>query len=315
MEFINGVTFGFMSKKGEWLEAYSRESLKLLKERCEANYVILAIVAEQQTAQSIQINWQNVNVLSDDEVLEMISYSRELDLKVILKPMVNVSDGTWRAHINFFDNDVPPEPKWSEWFSSYTEYICHYASIAQATNCEMLIIGCELVNSDRREKEWRKLIEQVRKIYQGMISYNCDKYQENFVNWWDAVDVISSSGYYPINEWEKELNRIEKVVKKFNKPFFFCEIGCPSRKNSEYLPNNWELNDGLSLEAQEKWFSTMFEMCSKKTWVKGYGILDWKAKLYDLKDALIDDDYAIFGKPAEKIVRNNFRNVSDYIIK
>ncbi|MNN23996.1 hypothetical protein D3C81_1374100 [compost metagenome] len=52
-------------------------------------------------------------------------------MKVCLKPIVNCADGTWRAHINFFDKDVPCEPKWSEWFRSYTAFILHYAVIAQ----------------------------------------------------------------------------------------------------------------------------------------------------------------------------------------
>ena len=46
----------------------------------------------------------------------------------------------------------------------------------------------------------------------GLITYNADKYQEDHVTWWDAVDVISSSGYYPIDEWENQLDRIEPVV-------------------------------------------------------------------------------------------------------
>ena len=79
----------------------------------------------------------------------MIHYAKSLDLNVILKPMVNVSDGTWRAHINFFDMDVPCEPKWSDWFKSYNDFILHYADIAEETGCEMFVIGCELVNADR----------------------------------------------------------------------------------------------------------------------------------------------------------------------
>ena len=61
--------------------------------------------------------------------------------------------------------------------------------------------------------------------YHGLVSYNTDKYQEDHVSWWDCVDVISSSGYYPIDQWEQELDRIEKVVQKFKKPFFFAEAG------------------------------------------------------------------------------------------
>ena len=67
-----------------------------------------------------------------------------------------------------------------------------------------------------------------RSVYDGIVTYNCDKYQEDHVGWWDAVDVISSSGYYPVDDWENQLDRIEPVVAASGKPFFFMEAGCRS---------------------------------------------------------------------------------------
>lgn len=275
METIKGMTFGFMSNRGDWPDSRSRESLRLMQERCGVEYVILPITVTQAHPQSTKIDWQA------DEV---------------------VTDETWRAHINFFDHDVPCEPKWSEWFASYGEYLNHYARLAEETKCEMFVVGCELVNADRREAEWRALIKEVRQHYQGLITYNCDKYQENHLTWWDAVDVISSSGYYPLASWDEELNRIEEVVRREDKPFFFCEAGCPSRVGSEYLPNDWTLLGDVSLDAQNRWFQAMFNACDKRDWVQGFGIWDWKAFLYSLDEAAQDRDYALYGKPAEATV-------------
>ena len=94
--------------------------------------------------------------------------------------------------------------------------------IAEQHDCEMFIAGCEMVMSEHREAEWRKLLSDIRQVYHGLLSYNTDKYQEHRVNWWDAVDVISSSGYYPYGDWENQLDRIETVVNRFQKPFFLC---------------------------------------------------------------------------------------------
>ena len=105
---------------------------------------------------------------SDDELREVINYAKTLGLRVILKPMLNCRNGVWRAFINFFDKDVPCEPKWSVWFKNYTEYMLHYAAIAEETGCEMLMIGCELVMAERQEKYWRALIEKVRLVYTGL---------------------------------------------------------------------------------------------------------------------------------------------------
>lgn len=309
MDFIKGFSFGYMSKKGEWETEEAKQSLKRLKQRCGIDHVVLTVVAEQDKPQSVHIHWKDhPDMLSDQEIENMIFYAQSLGLTVILKPMVNVSDGTWRAHINFFDTDVPCEPKWSEWFATYTEFILHYAEIAEKTNCAMFVIGCELVNADRREAEWRALIRHVRNVYHGLITYNCDKYQEDVLKWWDAVDVISSSGYYPVNAWEEQLDRIEKVVKKHQKPFFFCEAGCPSWEGGDLLPNDWTLRGRPDVETQRRWYEEMFRATNKRDWVRGYAFWDWKAKLYPIEQAENDQDYAVYGKPAEKVIQAYYEN-------
>lgn len=313
METINGITFGFMSQRGDWQDPMSRESLRMMKEELAASHVILPITVTQAHPQSTKIDWQSDNALIDAEVKGMIAYAQGIGLKVILKPMVNVADGTWRAHINFFDYDVPCEPTWSQWFDSYREYLNHYAKLAEETGCVMLVIGCELVNSDRREAQWRETISQIRQHYNGLLTYNCDKYQENNLTWWDAVDVISSSGYYPIDKWEQELDRIEQVVNHYQKPFFFCEVGCPSREGSQYLPNDWSFSGEVSMIAQSRWFEKMFTACDKRNWIQGFGIWDWKARLYSREMALKDDDYGVYGKPAAAIIREFYKSTKQYI--
>lgn len=313
METINGITFGFMSQRGDWQDPMSRESLRMIKEELAASHVILPITVTQAHPQSTKIDWQSDNVLIDAEVKGMIAYTQGIGLKVILKPMVNVADGTWRAHINFFDYDVPCEPTWSQWFDSYREYLNHYAKLAEETGCVMLVIGCELVNSDRREAQWRETISQIRQHYNGLLTYNCDKYQENNLTWWDAVDVISSSGYYPIDKWEQELDRIEQVVNHYQKPFFFCEVGCPSREGSQCLPNDWSFSGEVSMIAQSRWFEKMFTACDKRNWIQGFGIWDWKARLYSREMALKDDDYGVYGKPAAAIIREFYKSTKQYI--
>ncbi|MGS2780094.1 glycoside hydrolase family 113 [Robertmurraya sp. GLU-23] len=310
MKFIKGFSFGYMSKQGEWSDPKAKQSLQWLKERCGIDHVVLTVVAEQGHPQSTTINWKDhPNVVSDKEITEMVKFAKSLDLTVILKPMVNVSDGTWRAHINFFDTDVPCEPKWSEWFSSYNEFILHYAKLAEETNCYMFVVGCEMVNADRREQEWRHLIDEVRKVYSGLVTYNCDKYQEDVLKWWDAVDVISSSGYYPIDKWEEQLDRIESVILKHGKPFFFCEAGCPSWEGGEMLPNDWTLRGKADMNVQKEWYEEMFRATSKRSWVKGFAMWDWKAHLYPKEDAPSNQDYAVYGKPAEEVIYNYYNSI------
>jgi len=159
-----------------------------------------------------------------------------------------------------------------------------------------------MVQSDYREAEWRETIRQVRAVFNGPLTYNCDKYQEDRVAWWDAVDVISSSGYYPQGSWNEHLDRIEPVVKRHGKPFLFLEAGCPSRDGSQNLPNDWSLAGAPSPEAQLIYYRDMFTHTRERSWVGGFMLWDWPARLYREEDAALNTDYCIYAKPASAVV-------------
>ena len=195
MKFIKGVTFAPFVPSGCLGTKEAKESLVKMKERMGADFVILAPGAVQATPISEEIDFRSDRTMTDAELIDTIRQAKSLGLRVALKPTVNCADGTWRGHIHFFDVDVPCEPKWGNWFASYTAFQLHYAKIAEEEGCELFIAGCEMVMTEIREKEWRKLIADIREVFHGPVSYNTDKYQEGHVNWWDAVDVISSSGY------------------------------------------------------------------------------------------------------------------------
>ncbi|GEN55887.1 hypothetical protein GCM10012290_04790 [Halolactibacillus alkaliphilus] len=306
MIFIKGFTFGWDSRRGDFLKQEAKESLRLMQMNTASDTVIIAISALQDTAHTTKVDYVGDHMVSDDELIAMIDYAKSLGLRVILKPTVNCKDGTWRAHINFFDVDVPCEPKWSDWFKSYTDYQLHYAKIAEVTDCEMVIVGCEMVQTERRADEWRQLILEVKQVYHGLVSYNTDKYQEDHVPFWDAVDVLSSSGYYPTGTWERELDRIETVVKKYNKPFFFAEAGCPSRTGSSYIPNDWNHVGEVNIKEQAAFYREMFEAAGQRDFVSGFGLWDWNTLLHTHEEAVTDDGYGVYGKPAADVIYNYY---------
>lgn len=283
-----------------------KESMRTLKECTGINVITIAFEAKQAEAHSDKIDYHSKYTPSDRELEELIEYAKELGLWVILKPMVNCLDGTWRAFINFFDLEVPCEPKWSNWFASYTEYILHYGEIAEKTGCKMLIIGCELVMTERKEKYWRDLIGKIRNTYHGLLTYNTDKYQEGEVIWWDALDVISSSGYYPEDAWTENLERIRMVTEKYKKPFFFAECGCPSRTGSSRIPNDWTLEGELDYEEQSRYYETMFRHCHKEFWIRGLVCWDWASDYMD--EQIENDGYSVYKKPACDVIRKYYEN-------
>ena len=299
-EKVCGMTWGWTGVRGSWSGPEAEFSMERMADM-NVNWVAIALSAVQATPQSTEIPFREEPTVTDDEVRWAIRKAKSLGLKVCLKPVVNVANGTWRAHINFFDEEVPGEPSWAEWFRSYEEFIRHYAEIAEEEHCEMLCVGCEMVQADKRDVEWRALIAGVRSVYSGLVTYNCDKYQEERVRWWDAVDIISSSGYYPIDQWEEQLDRIEGTVRRWNKPFFFMEAGRRAAR-APARPNDWSPPGGPS-EEERRYYEAMFAACAKRDWMQGYMLWDWPARLYGLEEAALNDDYCMYGKLAEETVK------------
>lgn len=303
MDFLNAYTYGFCEKQGFTKGGAWKESLKLLAGTTGCNAIILPVCAWQDHTYSVTMDSEHPDVMSAEDVRKVCAFARQLGLKVILKAMVNCRDGYWRAYIRFFDQDVPVEPGWREWFASWEAHVCRVADMAEENHAELLCIGCEMVGTDSRETEWRNLIGKVRQRYHGPITYNCDKYQEDKVSWWDAVDIISSSGYYPVGDMLKEFERIRIAVEKNNRPFMFMECGCPSREDSENRPNDWRFGKGLSLEAQRVWYQAFLEEIRRHPFVRGTGWWDWSAtRLYPEYAGEDNNGYCTFGKPANRLL-------------
>ena len=191
------------------------------------------------------------------------------------------------------------------WFASWTAHVERVAAMAEENRAEMLCVGCEMIGTEDREQDWRKLIRRARSICPGsLMTYNTDKYQEDHVSWWDAVDLISSSGYYPVHDIPAQFDRIRRTAEQAGKPFVFMECGCPSRGGSEHRPNDWRFGRGTSTEAQRVWYQAFIDGIRKNPFVRGTGWWDWPAtRLYPEYAGADDDGYCTFGKPANQLIR------------
>ena len=298
-QFINAYTFAFCEKRGFTRGAAWRWSLREMARTTGCNAIILPVTAWQEHAYSTRMDSEGPDVMDEADVRAVCALARELGLKVILKAMVNCRDGYWRAYIRFFDQHVPTEPGWADWFAAWEDHVCRVADMAEKNAADLLCVGCEMVGTDHREAQWRRLIAAVRQRYHGPITYNCDKYQEEHICWWDAVDIMSSSGYYPIHELDENFARIRRAAERAGKPFLFMECGCPSREESQRRPNDWRYGGETSQAAQLVWYEAFLDALKRHPFVRGTGWWDWPAtRLYPAEAAADNNGYCTYGKRA-----------------
>lgn len=313
--FIKGMTYGWGSTRGDYREQFAVDSLHKLKET-GSEWIALSFWTYQDNVHATKINFDYGYTVTDRDIMFAVKQAHDLGLKVCLKPVVNSKDGIWRAHIGFPD-EPGADQYWDEWFESYTNFILHYAELAAELNCEMFCIGCEMVKTEHKEEHWRALIKKVRAIYDGPIIYNANHGKEEGINWFDAVDIIGTSAYYPvgnepgdteenmIQNWLPVRDKMEKLHQKFNKPILFMEIGCRSAHGCATMPWDFMHRDlPFNEDEQANFYSSVIKVFWDMPWFSGFFWWDWSTKLYPLEEAKTNRGFDIYGKKAEAIIKD-----------
>ncbi|ERI94438.1 hypothetical protein HMPREF1982_01074 [Clostridiales bacterium oral taxon 876 str. F0540] len=313
--FMKGFTFGWMAKRGEYKTEQTIESLKKLKET-GTEWIALAFDIRQENFYSTKIYFDYGYTVTDREIALLIDKAHDMGFKVCLKPVINLNDGLWRARITFPDDNN----YWDEWFDSYNNLIGHYAEIAEETKCEMFCIGCEMIGTERKSEHWRNVIKSIRNLYSGLITYNANHGKESEIDWLDEVDIIGTSAYYPVAEkpgdceenmmvkWKEAKENLYKIHKKFNKPILFIEIGCRSAFGCASMPWDWQEDFPYDEDEQAMFYSSAMKSFWDEEWFCGFFWWDWKHNLYNLEEAKQNRDFCIYGKKAEGILKDWYKN-------
>jgi PKD repeat protein len=234
---------------------------------------------------------------------------------------INIMDNTGHAQPALYIDDVmltAPQSKWNEWFSSYEQFILHYADLAEKNNCEQFCVGVEYKGTVQRENNWRDIIEKVKEHYTGPITYasNWDNYQN--INWWDAsdLDFVGIDAYFPLTEktdptvdelkegWKKWEEEIESWQQRVNKSIVFTEIGYCSLDGTNIEPWNWTYSDIVDLQEQADCYNATFQTFWNKPWLAG--IYWWMWDTDPDVGGPLDKSYTPYKKPAESIVKKYY---------
>ena len=129
---IKGFTYGYNAKKGMYNSKEGLFSQNALMET-GINWVCLAFPVNQKTFSSTEIYFDFRYNISDLEIIETINRFHQNNIKVCLKPMINSSDGVWRALIDFPDETMMGEDfYWKRWFEFYQAFLEKF-----------VLLGCE----------------------------------------------------------------------------------------------------------------------------------------------------------------------------
>lgn len=253
---------------------------------------------------------------TDDVVRRAIAEMHARGLQVMLKPHVDVLDGTWRGQI------VPPDP--GAWFVSYTEMMDHFATLARETNVEMLCVGTEFVTMTgaRHAASWAGVIQRVRAAYPGLLTYaaNANSPADEFtsVSFWPQLDLLGLDVYTPlttktnptrrelVDGWRRNRDGHNMVAAyrnfqaAYGKPLIFTEVGYRSADGTNRAPWDWQASMGPDPAEQADCYEAVYEVFSGETaWMRGLFWWSWGVSAPGAGDT----GYDPWAKPAEDVLR------------
>jgi hypothetical protein len=279
--------------------------------RIGISHVTVIATWYMETPSSTSIEPDPTKTPSDESLLRVIALAQSFGLRVVLKPHVNVRDGTFRGNIR------PRDP--AAWFASYRRLADHYAELAAQARVDMFVIGTELTSMSSRSQEFRAVIKGVRARFSGPLTFAA-----NLVNgaarvkFWDALDYIGIDAYMPLApdgrpRSEKELRAawfrmrdatgrthryvaaIAALHARYERPVLFTEIGYQSREATAASP--WGGAGGaLSESAQRDAYEAAFQVWSGVPWFCGMYWWSWRA---DGETEQADGGWSPEGKSAE----------------
>lgn len=255
---------------------------------------------------------------SDESVRHIIQQAHARGLKVMLKPHVDPRDGAWRGSIS-------PSSA-SAWFSSYRNFILHYARMATELGVEMFCVGCEYksMSGSSYTSYWRSIVADVRNVYKGPLTYAANWGPKSWgeyymVQWWDALDYIGVDAYFPItrannptveqakagwysytdsygqtNRWVDDMKALSQ---KFGKKVIFTELGFNTVRNPGA---EWEVQSGTDQTGAKNCVEATFQVFDKEPWMAG--IFWWTWNVDPNRGGANDRGMDINNKPMAQVI-------------
>ena len=304
---INGMSFEAPSKR---IEAQEFKSLLM-----ESNSEWVALMPyAYSNGTSPKINYENLVWQWWGEGYEgtksCIRDAHSQGLKVMLKPHLWIKHGSFTGDVKFDSAE-----DWEIWEEDYLNYILKYAKLAEQESVEMFCFGTELKTWFlNRPDSWEVMIQDIRKVYSGELTYagNWDGYK--LFPFWDQLDYIGVDAYFPLSNsttpsvdelsagWKEWMTEMEKLSKRFNRKILFTEFGY---RNIDYTASKpWESYKvvGQNDQAQKNAYIALFENVWDEPWMAGGFAWKWHAKSH--QNGKNNTKYSPQGKPALEVLRN-----------
>lgn len=234
--------------------------------------------------------------------------------KIMLKPQI------WIWHGEFTGNlKMDTEQDWLLLETSYSAFILEFAALAQELQIDFFCIGTELEQFViNRPEYWGELIIEIRKTYDGKLTYASNWNEFEKVPFWQRLDYVGIDAYFPLSDaktpsvtecrqgWMQYKKSIEAVFIDSGKPIIFTEYGFRSVDFTAKEPWNSErVTTEVNLSSQVNALQALFDEFWKEEWFAGGFIWKWHMN-HDSSGGENNNRFTPQNKPSEILLKNQY---------
>lgn len=262
---------------------------------------------------NIERQWWGERADGAKRTIELLN---QRGIKVMLKPQIWVWRGEFTGNIS-----MDSEEDWKTLQNSYEAFIMLYAELAEELKVPVLCVGTELHSFvQKRPKYWNQLIQKIKEVYKGKLTYaeNWDQFAK--VPFWDQLDYIGIDAYFPVSEsktptveelrkgWQVHKKKIGNVQAEVKKPVLFTEYGYRSVYYTGKEP--WDSNriqGNIDLQGQNNALTALYEEFWKEPWFAGGFLWKWYHN-HEKVGGEENNRFTIQNKPSEKLIQELYKD-------
>jgi len=219
-----------------------------------------------------------------DGTRAQIRLARAAGLRVMLKPHL------WLGHGEFTGTFVADAVGWEPFEASYRDYMLTYARLAEAEQVDMVCIGTELGSFTReRPQFWSALIDSVRSVYGGALTYAANWDEVTHVQFWPLLDLIGVDGYFPLTQkptrsadsiaigWSQHTRVLRELSDRYRRQVLFTEMGYCCTSTCTVEPWKEDRTANRDELAQASAYTAFFNTMQRQRWYAGCFVWKWFA--------------------------------------
>jgi hypothetical protein len=277
--FVRGVALGLFASDPDWDYAPLVEEIAARG----ATDVLVVVNAHQSNRFASDIAMHPGHAPSTAALERTLGQVRRAGMRAALMPVVRLAEREpheWRGVI-------APADGLDAWFSAYRDFVLPLAQIAASEGAHRFVVGSELSSLELYGGRWRALIDELRRAFPGKLTYSANWDHAAEVPFWDALDEVGLTAYFPISEdaspsasglaraWRAPREEIAMLQAKVRKPVLITEVGYASRPRAGVRPWDDSGRAEPDLRVQRQLYRGFCDAFAEMPSVSGFYVWNW----------------------------------------